>query len=189
MRWHRLLITGASGAGTTTLGRALASLHSVPHAEADDYLWLPTSPPYLHKRPMEDRIALMQAVFLPRDSWVLSGSVKGWGEVIPARLEGVVFLTIDQQARMARLLEREVLRYGDSIKPGGSNEAAHHEFLDWARGYDDDTASRSLASDEKWLAGLTCPVLRLDSAQPVADLVAAVERWTSAELVVGESGP
>lgn len=38
----RLFIMGASGSGTTTLGRAIANEWAVPHADADDYFWQPT---------------------------------------------------------------------------------------------------------------------------------------------------
>ena len=60
---------GASGAGTTTLGRSLADHWSVPHADADDYFWVPTVPPYVEKRPEADRVTLMRSVFLPREAW------------------------------------------------------------------------------------------------------------------------
>ena len=60
----RLLVTGASGSGTTTLGRALATDWAVPHADVDDYFWLPTSPAYVDKRPVDDRLRLMAEVFL-----------------------------------------------------------------------------------------------------------------------------
>jgi len=66
---------GASGSGTTTLARALADHWSVPHADADDYFWLPSDPPYVEKRPESDRLALMRSVFVPREAWVLSGSM------------------------------------------------------------------------------------------------------------------
>ncbi|MFD4173393.1 P-loop NTPase family protein [Streptomyces anulatus] len=182
MRCHRLLITGASGTGTTTLGRALATLRAVPHAEVDDYLWLPTSPPYTHKRPVDQRIALMEALFVPRDSWILSGSLKGWGDGVVDRVDGVVFLALEPRTRMDRLMGREVLRYGDTIEEGGVNEAAHQDFLDWARGYDDaGFTGRNRAEDERWLAQLSCPVLRLDSARPVAELIAAVTDWSGGE--------
>lgn len=46
----RLHILGPSGAGVTTLGRAIANAWSVPHADSDDYFWLPTSPPYMCAR-------------------------------------------------------------------------------------------------------------------------------------------
>lgn len=46
MRRCKLHMMGASGSGTTTLARALADHWSVPHADADDYFWVPTDPPY-----------------------------------------------------------------------------------------------------------------------------------------------
>ncbi|MEO8329278.1 MAG: hypothetical protein ABI586_04660, partial [Candidatus Nanopelagicales bacterium] len=76
----RLHITGASGTGTTTLGHALADEWSAPHADADDYFWMPTSPPFSVKRPESERLPLMKQLFLPRDHWILSGSLMGWGD-------------------------------------------------------------------------------------------------------------
>ena len=52
---------GASGAGTTTLARAMADHWSVPHANADDYFWVPSDPPYVEKRPEAERVALMES--------------------------------------------------------------------------------------------------------------------------------
>src|SRR5438128_874343 len=43
---QRLHILGASGSGTTTLGRALAEGLQCPHFDTDDYFWLPTDPPF-----------------------------------------------------------------------------------------------------------------------------------------------
>jgi len=86
---------GASGTGTTTLARALADHWAVPHADADDYFWVPSTPPYLDKRPEDERLALMRSVFVPRDAWVLSGSMLGWGENIVDECHAVVFLTLD----------------------------------------------------------------------------------------------
>jgi len=50
-------ITGASGSGTTTLGRALAERLGWMHLDTDDFYWLPTDPPYREKRPAETRLA------------------------------------------------------------------------------------------------------------------------------------
>jgi hypothetical protein len=50
----------------------------------------------------------------------------------------------------------------------------HREFIGWASHYDDGTLpGRSRPRHEKWLAGLSTPVLRLDGTRPTADLVAA----------------
>ncbi len=174
----RAHITGASGSGTTTLGRALASRWSVPHADADDYFWLPTSPPYVEKRPAAERLGLMRKLFLGRDAWVLSGSVMDWGDELVATFDAVVFLSTDHEHRLARLRARERQRYGDRIGPGGDLEAGHLEFLTWAAGYENPGFDgRSRARHEEWLSGLACPVLRLDGSTPVADLVAEVLAW------------
>ena len=178
LRSCRLLITGASGTGTTALGRAHASRWSVSRADVDDYFWVPTSPPYAKKRPVDERLSLMSALFLPRDSWVLSGSLMESGDPLIERFSAVVFLTLESWIRMDRLKERETARYGSAV-----NEAAQRGFFDWARGYDD-ASSRVVARPgrERWLALLPCPVLRLDSAEPVPRLLDAVTGWLNSTV-------
>ena len=82
MRRCRVHVLGASGSGTTTLARALANHWSVPHADADDYFWVPTDPPYVDRRRDSERVTLMRDLFVPREAWVLSGSMVGWGDEV-----------------------------------------------------------------------------------------------------------
>lgn len=168
---------GASGAGTTTLARAVADHWAVPHADADDYFWVPSDPPYVKKRPEGERVALMEKVFLPREAWVLSGSMLGWGDDVVARCDAVVFLTLDPDERLRRIEARErVRRHG-----GAFDQAAWAAFLEWARGYDDPAFDgRSRVAHEQWLAGLDRPVLRLDSASPPEVLRDEVLAWEPA---------
>ena len=175
MQRSRLHVTGASGAGTTTLARAVADSWAVPHADADDYFWVPTDPPYVDKRPDAERIALMEQVFLPREAWVVSGSMLGWGESVVARCDAVVFLALDPAERLRRIEARERVR-----RAGGPvDEAALSAFLAWARGYDDPSfVGRSRVAHETWLEGLTCPVLRLDSSLAPEALRDEVLAWT-----------
>jgi adenylate kinase family enzyme len=171
----RLFIMGASGTGTTTLGRAIANEWAVPHADADDYFWQPTSPPYRDKRAPSERISLMREVFLPRSAWVFSGSIMGWGEELVENIDAVVFLTLDPASRMSRLEARETVRWRERATTGRVEDAGREEFLSWARGYDHpDFAGRNRDRHDQWLARLSCPVLRLDSSRPVDHLVHAV---------------
>ncbi|BCW66847.1 hypothetical protein NicSoilB4_16100 [Arthrobacter sp. NicSoilB4] len=171
----RLFIMGASGSGTTTLGRAIADKWAIPHADADDYFWRPTSPPYTEQRAPVERLSLMREVFVPRSTWVLSGSIMGWGEDLMAMFDAVVFLTLDPETRMTRLLAREKTRMLELSRAGSSDEAAHEEFMSWARGYDEpDFAGRNRSRHEQWLAMFSCPILRLDSSRPVNNLVEAI---------------
>jgi len=174
----RIHITGASGSGVTTLGRHLAALWAVPVHDTDDYYWMPTDPPFMHKRPVAERIALMQAMFLPRAQWVLSGSLIGWGAPVVPRFQAVVLLVLDPRTRMGRLQARESARYGRAIRHGGAMHDSHLAFMDWAAGYDDPTfTGRSLFQHQHWLSTLTCPVLELDSALPPDALCAAIAAW------------
>ena len=164
MRTRRIHITGASGAGVTTLGRAIADALAVPHHDTDDYYWLPTDPPYTQDRGISERLRLMQAMFVPRPAWVLSGSLNSWGDPIIAMVDLVVFLRVPTEIRLARLREREARR-------GHVDE----EFIEWAAYYDQGTREgRSLPGHEAWLKTLHCPVLRLEGTIPVTHLVAAV---------------
>lgn len=174
MRRCRVHVLGASGSGTSTLARALADQWSVPHADADDYFWLPTNPPYVEKRPESDRVRLMREVFVPREAWVLSGSMLGWGEEVVEECDAIIFLTLDPVERLRRLESREVLRRGGEA----FDEDAWSAFLEWARGYDDPSFDgRSRVVHEKWLADRSQPVLRLDSATNLKALVAEVLHW------------
>lgn len=174
MKRSRVHILGASGSGTTTLARALADRWAVPHADADDYYWVPTVPPFREARPEQERLRLMRAVFVPRDAWTLSGSMVGWGDDIVQLCDAVVFVTLDPDERLRRLRVREVQR-----RAGVGYEASSWEqFERWARQYDDpDFEGRSRTTHEAWLRQLDKPVLRLDSIAPTPDLVAAILDW------------
>src|SRR5438128_2185962 len=103
MKPCRIHITGASGAGVTTLGRALADALAVPHADTDDYFWQPTDPPFRARREEAARLRLMREIFLGRGGWVLSGSLDGWGDPLIAQFDLVVFVNTAQATRLDRL--------------------------------------------------------------------------------------
>lgn len=171
---RRVHITGASGAGTSTLARVLATKLETQAFDTDDFYWKPSDPPFAEKRSIADRLALMEQVFLPRRDWVLSGSVTGWGDPVIPRLTHVIFLTLAPGQRLARLRARERRRYGAAIAEGGDLAERFRGFLDWAMSYDDTGfTGRSRRMHEDWLARLPCPVIRLDAARPVEELASA----------------
>ncbi|HEV2483277.1 MAG TPA: shikimate kinase [Puia sp.] len=55
----KIHIFGASGAGVTTLGQALAARLSLPYFDSDDYFWYATDPPFTTTRPAAQRNALI----------------------------------------------------------------------------------------------------------------------------------
>jgi adenylate kinase family enzyme len=178
MKSRRIHIMGASGAGVSTLGRALADALAIPHHDADDYFWLPTVPPYLDMRPVPERLRLMHDMFLPRADWVLSGSIDNWGDPIIPLFDRVVFVVTPHELRLQRLGAREARHFGaDAIVPGGWRHREFEKFIEWAARYESAGPDlRSLARHQAWLAGLPCPVLRVDGSRPLPELVADVSR-------------
>lgn len=117
----------------------------------------------------------MRELFVPSEAWILSGSMMGWGDAILRECDAVIFVTLDPDERMLRLRQREERRRAGR---GEFEENAWGAFLTWARGYDDpDFEGRSRVANEYRLATVDKPVLRLDSAQPIASLVSATLAW------------
>ena len=149
---HRIDILGASGSGTTTLGRALAERLQCLHCDTDDYFWLPTDPPYTQRRERSERAQLLMDDVTAHDAWVVSGSLCGWGDVAMPLFELVVFLAIPQDIRMERLHRREQARFGERILPGRDMDEKSQQLFAWAASYDDgDVNIRSRRQHDQWL--------------------------------------
>ena len=171
----RVHITGASGTGTTTLGRYLAQQIKALHMDTDAFFWLPTDPPFSAKRPVQDRVQMLDVELARSASWVLSGSLVGWGDVFIPHFDLVAFLYVPPDVRMARLLERERAQYGDELEKAGSSAEIHAAFMRWARSYDDPTFSgRSLHGHKAWLARLQCPVVEVEGTPTVEESTARI---------------
>ena len=167
---NRIHILGASGSGTTTLGQALAQRLSSPHFDTDDYFWIPTDPPFIEKRERTARRQLLMDDLTAHTSWVVSGSLCGWGDVASPLVELVVFLWILPDLRMQRLHHRERQRFGDRIMPGGDMYEKSQAFLDWAAAYDDgDLTIRSRQLHEQWLSTLPCPILLMEGEYTIEE--------------------
>lgn len=140
MKTCRIHVVGASGAGVTTLGRALADTLAIPHHDTDDYYWRPTTPPNRKKRAAADRLRRMTEIFLDRADWVLSGSLDDWAAPVFPLFEAVIFLRVPTAVRQTRLRDRETRRFGaEAVSPGGWRHQETEEFLEWASHYDDGT--------------------------------------------------
>ncbi|TGE04823.1 AAA family ATPase [Hymenobacter fodinae] len=168
-------IVGASGAGSTTLGTALAPELNVPYFDTDTYFWESTDPPFRVRRPVTERNAQLLQDLAAAESWVLGGSLLRWELPSPLAFDLVVFLWVPPALRMQRLAARELARYGPVIFQDEERNTHYRELMEWAAGYDEGTGlGRSLRTHEQWLRSLTCPVLEIRGDTTVADRVRAV---------------
>jgi len=149
----RILVTGASGSGTTTLGRALAAHLGCAFHDGDDFYWVPTDPPFRSAHDPAIRTSRLLEALQNASISVLAGSVLNWGVELEDSFSLIVFLTVPVEIRLARLKDREMQRFG----------RVDSDFLAWAAQYDQGTlGGRSLSKHEAWLAKRSCPVLRID---------------------------
>jgi adenylate kinase family enzyme len=159
----KIHIVGASGAGKTTLAKALAQKLDVPHLDTDDYFWVKTEIAFTVKRDPVLRNARLLQDTIKYNSLVLEGSLAGWGEGWQELFDLVVFLRIPHQLRMLRLHNREYERYGELLFNDPERVKLYRKFTEWARGYDDNTTKgRTLAVHQNWLKGVSCPVLEVN---------------------------
>jgi adenylate kinase family enzyme len=166
----RILITGASGSGSSTLGSALAAQMECVFLDTDDYYWIPTDPPFQVKQDYARRLQhILRDLTAP--TAVIAGSIMNWGTPLEDCFSLVVFLTVPAEIRVARLTQREQKRFGH----------ADPVFLAWAAQYDEGRLDgRSRQRHERWLEQRRCPVLRIDGDTSVQDRLARVRAGIAA---------
>lgn len=150
-------IYGASGSGTSTLGKAIAKQLGYTFMDTDDYFWVPTNPKYTTKRNVTERLQLMNKDISQSDKIVISGSFVDWGDELIPYLTLAIRVVTDKEVRIKRLKEREKEHFGSRIEPGGDMYENHMEFLAWAAAYETgDISMRSKAKHDEWEKLLLC---------------------------------
>ena len=161
-------IFGASGSGTTTLGKKIADELGYKHVDTDDYYWLPTDPKFTKKRSAEERIALMKKDIEQSENVVISGALAGWGDPLIPYFTLAVRIELEQSIRIERLRQREKARFGSRIEPGGDMYEQHLAFVEWAKTYDTGGVEhRSKMRHDAWQNTLPCEIVYLDGADSI----------------------
>ena len=168
-------IFGASGSGTSTLGRLIRDSLGYFFMDTDDYFWEATDPPYQITRNPSDRIALMKNDIASHDKIVISGSLVDWGDELIPLFRLAVRMETDTATRIARLKAREREHFGNRIDAGGDMYENHQSFIEWAKGYDTgDLNTRSKARHDVWQKQLQCPLILVDGGLPLEKNLAIV---------------
>ncbi|QHI36066.1 Cytidylate kinase [Kordia antarctica] len=173
----KILIIGASGSGTTTLGKALSVATNFKHLDVDDYYWKVTNPPFQEKISLAERTKNLTIDFHNHTNVIVSGSLVSWGKAWKTAFDLAIFVTLDKNIRMQRLEQREFERYGDKLVTDLKVKETSEAFLAWAKRYDDSTfTGRSMKIHLDWLALLSCKTLTIDSALSLENNVSTVLR-------------
>ena len=158
-------IYGASGSGTSTLGRKICKELGYTFMDTDDYFWLPTNPKYTTKRSVEERLEMMKHDIEQAENVVISGSLVDWGDVLIPLFTLAIRIVTSTDIRIQRLKEREKVAFGSRIEVGGDMYEQHIEFIRWASEYDiGGIDMRSKAKHDEWQKLLQCELLVLNGA-------------------------
>ncbi len=156
-------IYGASGSGTSTLGKYISEKLGCFFMDTDDYFWEATNPPYTTKRKQSVRLKLMREDIEKYGNVVISGSLVDWGDELIPLFTLAIRVNTDTNIRVERLKARERAKFGPRIDIGGDMYENHMEFIDWASSYDTGgTHMRSKATHDVWQKQLKCPLVFVD---------------------------
>lgn len=168
---------GASGAGTSTLGRELAKVLPHVHLDSDDYFW---EHKYSKQTDVADRLRRVKQDIHSMEPWILSGAVCGWGDELRPFFDLIIYLWVPPEIRLERLRVREFERYGADILPDGSKYEDMQTFLEWAALYDvAGVEVRSKVLHEEWMSVLECPVIRMEGDLTTIERVETVLSYMS----------
>ncbi len=170
MKKQMIHLYGASGSGTSTIGRSLCERLGYFFMDTDDYYWETTEPPYTVKRNISDRLVRIKRDIEEHSCVVVSGSFAGWGDELIPQLTLAIRVNTDTELRMNRLAWRERERFGERIAEGGDLYEHHQIFMSWAASYDDGGLDmRSRQRHDEWQKKLTCRSIEIDGSLPVEE--------------------
>lgn len=173
-------IYGASGAGTSTLGRKICEELGYTFMDTDDYFWLPTDPKYTAKRERTERITMMKSDIRKADHLVIAGSLVDWGDELIPLFSLAVRVETDTAVRIDRLKLREKKAFGNRIEKGGDMYQNHLEFLEWAAAYNmGGIEMRSRAQHDEWEKLLQCPIVLIDGAKDLDESFCEIKKFLS----------
>jgi adenylate kinase family enzyme len=119
------VVTSASGAGGTTVGREIATRLHLPFHELDALFWQPN-----WTEPDRDEFRERVAEIVATDSWVIDGSYQSWiGQLVLGSADVVIWLDLPTRVWLPRLVRRTVsrARSGEELW-NGNRESLRNAF-------------------------------------------------------------
>lgn len=171
-------IFGASGSGTSTIGKYISVKWNYYFMDTDDYFWQATNPPYTKKRDASERLSMMKKDINEHEKIVIAGSLVDWGDELIPLFSLAIRVETDTDIRIERLVRREQLRFGNRIDIGGDMYENHQKFLNWAAAYDNGGIDmRSKAKHDEWQIKLGCRCILLNGSMPLEENLQIIQSY------------
>lgn len=167
----KIQIIGASGTGKSTLAKYIGEREEMKWIDTDCYLWKDDA--FNENNPIEIRLEMYQRDISTYDSYVVSGSTFMWCPNGFVNRDLLVFLSVDEDIRMARLRNREIKRKNQNKMFLDDNGEYTNDFLEWCKTYwiAKDKSMAGTFADHKYQMEISVsPVLKIDSSISVEEL-------------------
>ena len=172
-----IIIFGASGAGSTTLGNEISQRLNFKYLDIDDYLWRwDTEIPLTVTCSSEERKERLMNDIAKYPKFVIAGTIFSDREVFHPLLDLAVFISTPAEVCAERVRTREHARWGARVLPGGDmykSTRFHGDNDDYtvnAQKYESaDISKFGRKLHEKWISELPCLVLRVDGTKNIIE--------------------
>jgi len=172
-----IIIFGASGAGSTTLGKEVAQRLHFQYLDIDDYLWRSdTAIPLTVTRPPEERTELLMNDVRKHPNFVISGTIFNNSKLFEHLFNLAVFISTPAEICAERVRTREHAHWGERVLPGGDmykTTRFHGDIGDYiasAQRYETAEVSKfGRKLHEQWISELPCPVIRVDGMKSISE--------------------
>lgn len=138
-----IYITGASGAGTSSLGWMIQEQYDVNLIETDDITMYFTDPPYQYPRPQEERLPILRSMLSKDKVNVIVGSASHWGTEIIMKANIFILLYAPFEIRKERIRIREEQRFGKRLWEDSIIKNNYERLIKWTAQYDSFEEARS----------------------------------------------
>lgn len=159
-----ILITGLNGCGKSTVCRLLAEKLNYFSMDVEDYYFIKSDIPYSKFHTLEETQRLMERDIEKHKKFVLATVNCNWEEKINSAFKLAVVLKAPLEIRMERINRREYKKFGNRVLEGGDLYGSQQKFHS-------KVLARTDEHTEKQMQYISCPVLELDAALPLTDIV------------------
>ena len=161
-----ILICGLNGVGKSTLGKMLAGRLDWTFIDNEDLYFPKTDRTYAYSSPRgkAEVIRLLEERIEPDRRFVFAAVKGDYGDKLLSLLDCIVVIDVPREARLARVRERSLQKFGDRILAGGDLGEKENAWFALVESRPEDYV-------EKWLATVDRPVIRVDGTLPIEENV------------------